>query len=575
MIQGDCRTDAQRKEQSLTAIGEMIRKTKLTTVNSAPNALPHSQQGSASRWMLKQLRRTKRALLEKRWNRRNQKVKIIRAFGKDGKLRGSARFRNRASARGFPGLKSYATLLMKHSGTAARQPPSNKHRQIKLGRSDRPMDAIGNTDAIFYGAWPLLFPLHQGLHGSKKGLSQNMHTHLLTQFSNVFAQEQDFLFAMFNFHTRKMNNQQVNTKLMGRINALEDLGNTVVDDEFSQRLARAKKDPSGNAAQEVLRLVNPFLRLTGSTLPFSAYEQSGFYRQLVAMGHRFGEASYWVTVSPGTDTLSLRLSFPTYARRQFPATSTLHASEGGKTLREGLCDPEVTELCLPVQGTYEQHEERRFDGNIEQTCEEIPMIFKTDRVNLNKYAADNPVACAHLFSHILEAIFDVLLGISSAQHQRKTHHTEETMKRKGVFGRARACAAAAEVQARKALHVHLLVWSSLSPRFIQWAASCPALMRRIEAVIESHILAHVPVEYHVHSLLNQERKTKPMNAFRSCQNSPLVPYTQSARKNPGLYLTKDRVRHERAKLMTQHDSDGPSKQFENYLYPFMCYTQVR
>jgi hypothetical protein len=108
--------------------------------------------------------------------------------------------------------------------------------------------------------------------------------------------------------------------------------------------------------------------------------------------------------------------------------------------------------------------------------------------------------------------------------------------------------------------------------FVQWAIACPPLMRRIEAVVQSHIQAHVPMEYHVTSMLDGDRRPekKLPNAFRACQNSPLVPYCGTSIKPLVHYNRKDR-----SAWIHDPTCDRPSKAFQDLLFPFMCYTQVR
>jgi hypothetical protein len=462
--------------------------------------------------------------------------------------------------------------------------PNSKHARVTLARNKVPVDSNGHSHLIFYGAWPMQFPLQTGLQLHSKGMDKSMHVHLLTQFTNVFAQEQNLVFSMFNFYTRKLNNENVHAKLRGKHDALDSLGSIIGSARFHERLQEAKMNPVGKDAQEVLRLVNPFLQITGAVMPFSTAEARGFYQELMAMSHRFGEASYWVTVSPGTDSLSLRLSFPTLQRGKFPATSKLPDGQKWTTLGQALGDSDTPSIklpcrCRPSNTSFEPEEELPAQDDNADVGEGLnigTMNFSTQSWNINKYAADNPVACADLFRRILAAVFDVLLGIPSVQHQRKTNMTEEHLKRQGVFGQARACGSASEVQGRKALHVHMLVWTKLSPLFIQWASGCPALMQRIAAVVQSHIQAHIPMEYHVDNMLDKERESiqHKSSLFRSCVNCPFVPYNGSARTLA--HYQKAPLQHkERLRNISNSKDDMPSKAFQDLLFPFMCFTQVR
>ena len=70
--------------------------------------------------------------------------------------------------------------------------------KISSNRSSILLDSTSNMDTIFYGGFPLLFPLGQGLERMKTGFSRKFHLHLVSQFTNAFANNQHALFLMLN-----------------------------------------------------------------------------------------------------------------------------------------------------------------------------------------------------------------------------------------------------------------------------------------------------------------------------------------------------------------------------------------
>lgn len=84
------------------------------------------------------------------------------------------------------------------------------------------------------------------------------------------------------------------------------------------------------------------------------------------------------------------------------------------------------------------------------------------------------------------------------------------------------------------------------------------------------------MEYHVDNMLDKERESiqHKSSLFRSCVNCPFVPYNGSARTLA--HYQKAPLQHkERLRNISNSKDDMPSKAFQDLLFPFMCFTQVR
>ena len=220
--------------------------------------------------------------------------------------------------------------------------------KISLNRNTVLVDSTNNVDTVFYGAFPSLFPLGQGLEQMKKGFTRKFHHHLLSQFTNAIANNQHALFLMFNMHMKSISNAAASIKLKNRTDVAEFFESYVMDNRFLQKARRATKNPHGDEAAEIQRVVMPYLKMTGSHIPFSEYEKQNFHHEVWSMTHRFGEPGYFITLSPSHDTFTLRFSFPSLSRTQFPATPNLDA-DGVVNVNDVLQDPQKEHIDVPCR----------------------------------------------------------------------------------------------------------------------------------------------------------------------------------------------------------------------------------
>ena len=381
--------------------------------------------------------------------------------------------------------------------------------KISSNRSSILLDSTSNMDTIFYGGFPLLFPLGQGLERMKTGFSRKFHLHLVSQFTNAFANNQHALFLMLNMHMKTISNTAASVRLKNRTDVADFFEKYVMNTQFIKKAKAASKNPHGKEAAEIQRVVFPFLKLTGAMVPFSEYEKQAFYHEVWSMAHRFGEPAYFVTLSPNHDAFTLRFGFPSLDRKSFPATTVLD-HETNEDLNQVLQDPARDHIDLPGRAKH-CSESCRSNCDNEATNESAGqnidmegnfLRFNTSNFNLTKFASENPVACAAMFKKIINEVLDILIGIPMSNSRKSKIHTK-----KGIVGLARAMAGCAEGQGRGALHMHLIVWSALDPQIVQYCAGCPALMARISRVIESHLFQSIPAEYHMTSYL--QRKLVP------------------------------------------------------------------
>ena len=424
---------------------------------------------------------------------------------------GPARHHNVDSA-GSHGDEAQHTSAAEPAGGEAQQPaPSFHEATIRLLSSNELMESKYETDEILYGGFPQLFPLGTGLEKHKTGLTRALLKHFLCHFTTAFAENSHFVFYVFNCHIRTLNNTAAYIALKDRQDAPQIFEEFISDPSFLQKARNAARFPNCKDAKEVSRIVNPYLQMTGAQMPFSDAEKQRFSNEAWAMFHFYGEPSYFATASPEKDAWSFRFSYPTVDPSKFPATNVVDESRD-------------------FRDVFEQEGQFQFPAPSAHVEWKVPMNIDLSCFKLAQFASDHPVGCVEMFSRILESIIEILIGLRPLNSRKSTYKTagaafglqEDKLCKKGIFGYARAIAGCAECSGRDAVHTHLVVWSRLMPMHIQWAAGNEPLMQRIARVIESHLFAHIPAEYHVQDLLNKmtpfEKREKPPRF--GCKDAP-------------------------------------------------------
>lgn len=399
------------------------------------------------------------------------------------------------------GDDSQATLPAQSSMRAA---------EIIATRSNELMHTKYEFDKIMCGGFPYEFPLGTGLEKFKDGLPVSLQKHLVSQFTTAFASNAHLLFYVFNRHIVSLNNNSAHVVLKDRPETTEWFGRYITDAQFLQKARNAARNPHSTEAEEVLRVVNPFLKITGEKMPFSDAEKQQFETETYAMFHRFGEPSYLVTVSPNNDVLSFRFSLPTRARGMFPASASVQPSTGAAAACDvgDLFEKEET-AQIPIRGLQatDENAEIRMDIPVAQRSE----AFNFSTVNLIKFATEHPVGCVEMFRRMLQAVLEILIGLpttfstsrkSILQGQDRALR-DPKFRNKGILGYAKAAAGCTENSGRDATHSHFSVWTDLSPMIIQAAAANKPVMELIARVIESHMFAHIPPEYHIRDCLTK------------------------------------------------------------------------
>lgn len=259
--------------------------------------------------------------------------------------------------------------------------------------------------------FPNLFPrgLTADLFEKSSTVPQTLQTSWLLFQDPRCARDTDLLFFLYNQRQRHDVNSKVSVKIKsadGMAEAFTDLCN---EDDFEARVAAAAANPDSKEAKELEKQISPMIEVVGSQVAWSIQERKSALGQMYSMGHFFGVASWFITISPNMShrPLALRLALT-------------NAKDG-------------TEF-------------------------EIPNLFLR-----SKLITENPVAAAQVIYRLLEQFFKIIVklplddftGRKANIHRLLAQNRDDIV---GAFGRATAAYGVLEEQTNGNLHYHGLIF---------------------------------------------------------------------------------------------------------------------
>ena len=361
-----------------------------------------------------------------------------------------------------------------------------KTLKVEVARESLPINSYTDANVMFYQTFPHLFCLGQGLSDDQRMVvHRDSVIHLLHQFHQTFARCKELLFTIFNMRQRHAVNSAVCAKVKASPEDFQGFTELVTNQDFKSMLQKACDDPASEEARQLLGTVSRYVTFIGKSVPYSSSEVRYQRQTLYALTQRYGEPSIFLTISPD-DVHSLKL------------------------VRTGL---------KPFQN-YRLNQTPKYPSSFIQYAKgdeiaQIP-IKSLKEVDLQAYAAENPVACASIFKDMMEAVFEVFLQ-TLPRHKSKTSFGSDT-KLKGVFGKCRAAFCVTETQGRLALHTHWLIWTGLLPYVVEQLAEYGFFHELIANVFDSHIKCAIPAKYHAKQLVEEERFSFVPRPFFECED---------------------------------------------------------
>jgi hypothetical protein len=158
-------------------------------------------------------------------------------------------------------------LLPRPSATAG-----NRVR-LQVPRNQDPVNEFTSNDELFYAAFPITFPLGQGLR--KPGsVPQNDALHMLSQHSRTIVNEPMVIFTLFNQNQRHSVVRNIAAKCKADASSFLRFSEIVNAPNFQSRCDEAARNPNGNTAKQLLRQILPLVRVSGANVPFGPVERA-------------------------------------------------------------------------------------------------------------------------------------------------------------------------------------------------------------------------------------------------------------------------------------------------------------
>ena len=362
---------------------------------------------------------------------------------------------------------------------------------LKFTREKDLLNEFTENNLLLIGAFPHLFLLGEGL-SSRGSVSLSMARHMLLQHAGTFAKTPHFMFAVMNQHTRHAPARSLSVHVKNKPESFAAWAEYIVNPDFEENAKLAQADPTGPEAKEILRQVFPFVRVTGRDVPYGPYEREKGITMLHAMCQMYNYPLLFYTFALDDlhNAIVLRMCFP-YTDKLQP-----------KAFLDSLQSGDLTFA--------------RQNGALDEYTIDLSFI------NLNKLAAENPVATSEVFKLVVEAVLEELFGLPAVHtaNNKKTTHTSD--RKRGIFPRALAHFTVPEIQARCAHHGHGCLWCILNSRALQEGAAYPALQKRIAAVLDTLFSANIPLQQHLFDLV------KPTPTYRATYYQPDFPCVDDA-----------------------------------------------
>ena len=311
---------------------------------------------------------------------------------------------------------------------------AKKETRTTIEVESKPICEFTEFSKMLSGGFPAEFPLGvtpEDLGGP--GPMKNAQLHRMLKFYDGRVAKNPVLLLWLT--NMRMRHKAIGaTSAYARKESQEQLVRFMNHEQFERDCLVAEQDPSSTEAKELVQRVGPLLRLAGSKVPWGPLERLSATYHMYAMYHIFGPPAFFITFAPKTITNGLVLKF----------------------------------------GCMQADEETEVDLHLPENLQR--------RVEL---LASNTIAQARAYSLIVRLVAEQLFGIPCTHHVRTTHKPVV-----GLFGLPNAFYGVHEVQARNALHAHLLLWvKAVDPKLVHRHVHRPDVRKKFVDIVNSTVTA--------------------------------------------------------------------------------------
>ena len=219
------------------------------------------------------------------------------------------------------------------------------------------------------------------------------------------------------------------------------------------------------------------------------------------MVNRFGTPTWFFTFAPDyNDPFTIRLSVIANRSRSSETPPGFPAEDGG------------------FMAALRDWDER---GRPESTVFELGFenTFTISNPILRNIICEGGTARANIYLSIKKAIFKALFGIEEDQDIKKT--VPLSSRPDGIFGQTRALLWSTDCQGRGDLHGHIMVWTVLTPKLLQFVAGKLRLAPIMSELIDTMITSCRSLEDNITSVIRTTMNQQPLCAIWQHQPDPV------------------------------------------------------
>ena len=361
--------------------------------------------------------------------------------------------------------------------------PNVSHRQ------HGPLNEYTHGEFILCGSFPNVFLLGKAYKRWAADLHEGELEHLMSQFTNVPAQDRPMLFYIADALRRNAAAKGMETRVKGDRTSLKRFADMVKDPNFEKDLSEAILKPTGPRAKAILKKFLPILNVAGRHIPHGAVSSSIILQKVMEISRRFASPFMMLTMSPSDldNPTALQMSVHSTDNKTFPAMLQRLNNETGVT--EDLDLREYMREEMTLHGT----------GSIQ------PISFQRD--NRAKVAADNPIAYMKEYKELLVDILSTLVGLppcdmkstrtNIANRRTKNYRTRKA----GLFGTVLAYYGVNECHQKGTMHFHLALYGGIGADILQKYSGVQGICDAITAALDSQYQAKLPAKLHMHKIV--------------------------------------------------------------------------
>jgi hypothetical protein len=305
---------------------------------------------------------------------------------------------------------------------------------LNIASSGAPENEFDDNEGLLARTFPWVFMFGKVGMPPNSGVNMELRRRLLLQYDRRFEREPALIFLLFNQMQRHRAAQNIVTAPPGTI---DDINALAALPNIEDVLAEAFSEHPSDAGKETRKLIMRGLQIGESSVPFARTEMDRAFTTMIGMMRWFGCPLIFLTITP----LAIDSAF---ALKLCAFGETIDIRSYDERSKAVLQSPAMSSVY--------------FQKMIGFILEEVVCIPET---SAKKTKADDATACV------------------------------------GIFGQCVAEAHTVEVQGRTALHAHMLIWSKISPEYIQqcWHTDMVDKMEQIRKFMEHILVVKMPPEF--------------------------------------------------------------------------------